>query len=57
MVEMVFSEEQREMLANCVLAQIKNWRKVSEGVCDGELSDLSQKKIGELMTLLNYISA
>lgn len=44
------------MLAECILARIKSWRDV-EHIADGDLLELSKRKIGELCTLLNYINA
>ena len=57
MVKKVFSEEQVAMMSECVLLKMREWREISVRVRDDELRELSEKKIGELMTLLNYINA
>lgn len=57
MVEKVFTNEQLELLADCILAKMNDWREIGDKVQSRELTELVRIKSAELMTLLNYINA
>ena len=56
MKEKVFTDEQLNMLADCVLVQIKAWAMVGDSVAPNvELEALKTAEMGKLKTLLDYI--
>lgn len=56
MKEKVFTDEQLNMLADCVLEQIKAWSRVGDSVAPNvELEALKTAEMGKLKTLLDYI--
>ena len=56
MKEKIFTDEQLNMLADCVLAQIKAWSRVGDSVAPNvELEALKTAEMGKLKTLLDYI--
>lgn len=56
MKEKIFTDEQLNMLADCVLSKIKNWQEIGDRVQSRELTELVRVKSLELYTLLNYIT-
>lgn len=56
MVAKLFTQEQLDMLADCILAKMQDWREIGDKVQSRELIELVRTKSAELMTLLNYIN-
>lgn len=56
MKEKVFTDEQLNMLADCILSKIKSWQEIGDRVQSRELTELVRVKSVELHTLLNYIT-
>ena len=52
-----FTREQLDVLADCVLVKMNDWREIGDKVQSRELTELVRIKSAELMTLLNYINA
>lgn len=58
MVEKVFTNEQLDILTDCILAQISAWARITIGVYQSEsLNALKTAEIGKLRTMLDYINA
>lgn len=52
------TKEQRDMIANCILEQMHNWRKTLDIITSSaEMRTLVENEIGKLKTLLDYINS
>jgi hypothetical protein len=52
-----FTEEQKEMIANCILSQIQASRKMLNDTYNPRIADVIREEQVKLLTLLNYINS